>query len=280
MPKKYSIQTNISMFFNAQYCCKGNFKIIWLFFSNIQNTNVGEINKKIKFNEPPVNVDSITTHGEIWPKLAWLFQNFKSGSFLIRAVNINEYQIFCLAGFSKSDTLRLWEVNERWMWYQMWNLHSRVMIRVKLEIFHQDWNEKLVITICVLNDYLLETNLSKKIPWLYVIRNHFSWSLRQWPRASFSNKLQYHAISLVSSWSSKIIVLCFYRIYGFFYESRYYSFDLRHCVFGPLTPFVKMVFNISQFLYIFKSGCIFVWLLQMRTVCSPQLSMVFNSRWL
>ena len=195
---------------------KATSKLPGFFFSNIQNMNVGEINKKIKFNEPSVNVDSITRNGEIWPKLAWLLQYFKSGSFLIRAVNINEHQIFCLAAFPKSSTLRLWEVNERWMWYQMWNLYSRVMIRVKLEISHQDWNEKLVITICVLNDYLWETNLSKKIPWLYVIRNHFSWSLRQWPRASFSKKLQYHAIILITSWTSKIIVMCFYRIYGFF----------------------------------------------------------------
>ena len=195
---------------------KATSKLPGFFFSNIQNTNVGEINKKIKFNEPSVNVDSITANGEIWPKFVWLLQNFKSGSFLIRAVNINKYQIFCLPAFRDSGTLRLWEVNERWMWYQMWNLYSRVMIRVKLEIFHQDWNEKIVITNCVLNDYLWETNLSKKIPWLYVIRNHFNWSLRQWPRASFSKKLQYHAISLITSWSSKIIVMCFYRIYGFF----------------------------------------------------------------
>ena len=36
---------------------------------------------------------------------------------------------------------------------------------------------------------------------------------QQWPRTSFSNKVQFHVISLVNFWDSNIIVIWFYGIY-------------------------------------------------------------------
>ena len=43
--------------------------------------------------------------------------------------------------------------------------------------------------------------------WLSVLRNQSSSSCRQWPIPSFSNKVQYHAISFITFWSSVLIFI-------------------------------------------------------------------------
>lgn len=96
-------------------------------------------------------------NGEKWPR-AWLSQNFKPGRSLIHTVNFNGNLL--LAVFSTRAPLRLWEVDEKWTWYQMWILCCLVITRF-LEKFCQYLNDKLITTNNSLDDSPLDVNLSK-----------------------------------------------------------------------------------------------------------------------
>ena len=78
--------------------------------------------------------------------------------------------------------------------------------------------------------------------WLSVLRNHSSSSCWQWTRPAFSNKVQHHLISLITFWTSNIVVTCFYSIYKnswyFFFSYflwKYGTVYLRYCAFGLVT---------------------------------------------
>ena len=102
--------------------------------------------------------------------------------------------------------------------------------------------------------------------WLSVLRNHSSWSCWQWTRPAFNSKVQHHLISLITFWTSNIIVTCFYSTYRnswYFFFSDFFV-KVWYCLFTVLCLWtgyfvVNIVSRAFLSSYIWKSGCDLFW---------------------
>ena len=102
--------------------------------------------------------------------------------------------------------------------------------------------------------------------WLSVLRNHSSSSCWQWTRPAFSNKVQHHLISLITFWTSNIVVTCFLQylqkllifLFQLFFVKVWYCLFKVLCLWTGyfVANIVSCAFLSS---YIWKSGSDLFW---------------------
>ena len=108
-----------------------------------------------------------------------------------------------------------------------------------------------------------------------ILRGNYSRNCRQWRIPSFSNKVQYHSISLALEDLSYALPQYLKKALVFLLFCGYFvivciTVNLRYCVFGPVTLLWKFYFMIFC-LYIFLPLLVFYFdHCQMGTACSDQ----------
>ena len=124
--------------------------------------------------------------------------------------------------------------------------------------------------------------------WLSVLRNHSSWSYWQWTRPAFNSKVQHHLISLITFWTSNIVVTCFYSIYRnswYFFFSDFFCESMVLFVYGTV-PFDWLLcckhcipcFSVLIYLEIWLWFVLITDSCWMRIACSTQLCIFVNNR--
>lgn len=127
--------------------------LIDFFFKN-QNTVVGKPIVKNNYDKPSVELKLLGL-----PHMVRVGSEPASLSF--SSLNVLSFtRLISTEVFPTRVPLRLWEIDERWRWFQMWILTSQVKTKIQLEKFSHDLNEKLNTFTNILDDRVLKFNPS------------------------------------------------------------------------------------------------------------------------
>ena len=142
----------------------------WLFFKH-QSTVIGVWNGKNNYMETSVKIKLLLC--QTWWKLAQSWPgSLRVSSQAVLLSKWHRNQISPLADVSASALQRLWDMDDRWRWNQMWNLCSRVMARMNLEKFYHGLDEQLLTATKTSEDSTYEGRST------YVTCPHESFQLR------------------------------------------------------------------------------------------------------
>ena len=119
--------------------------------------------KKIQWTIYYIEVLRIATHDENWSRAGHALSEFQVRTF---SDSRGYFQWIPDPPLGENcnttrTPLRLWEMDKRWRWNQIWNLCSQVMKRINLEKFYYDLNKKLNTATNSLEDSAGEVNQSK-----------------------------------------------------------------------------------------------------------------------
>ena len=101
-----------------------------------------------------------------------------------------------------------------------------VMTRINFEKFYHDLNEKLITVTNTLKDYPWEGNLSRRRirrKQVIYVEESFQLKLSIMIKISFSSKIQYHVISLITFWASRIIVMLLQHLQKLFFSVMFFK---------------------------------------------------------